>query len=152
MTATPNEETITIVDNSGREKIERVVYRVEDVFGEKVCVTEEGLQYVNDSLRRKGQIKFSARLEQIPYVLSQPDIVIRDPGWPEDTVIFYKRYYDRDQHRYRVMAVIIKIQDSLKFLYNVHPQQSGKVKGYREIPKPKVLYLNPLRRLRDFGL
>ena len=152
MTEPPIEETITIVDNAGREKVERVTYTVEDVFGEKVYVTEEGLQYARDSLHRKRQVKFVAQLERIPQVLSQPDIVIRDPGFPKDTVIYYKRYYDRHHRRYRVIAVIIKIQASLKFLYNVHPQQSGKVKGYLETPKPEVLYLSPHRKRRDYGL
>ena len=29
-------------------------------------------------------------------------------------------------------------QKTLKFLYNAHPQHSGKVKGYRDTPKPLV--------------
>jgi ASC-1-like (ASCH) protein len=147
-----SEEIITIFDDSGRKKAERVVYSVKDVFGDKVHVTEEGLQYARDSLRRKGQIRFAAQLEQIPRVLSHPDIVIRDPSFPKDTVIYYKRYYERRKRQYQVIAIIIKEQSPIKFLYNIHPQQSGKVKGYREMPKPEVLYLNPQSRLRDFGL
>lgn len=152
MAEPPAENTITIVDNSGREKVERVVYTVEDVFKETVYVTTEGLQYARDSLNRKRQIGFLSQLDRIPQVLSHPDIVIRDPAMSEDTVIYYKRYYERRRRRHRLTAVIVKVLGTTKFLYNVHPQQSGKVKGYRETPKPQVLYLNPQRRRRDFGL
>ncbi len=50
------------------------------------------------------------------------------------------------------MAAIVKVAGLVKFLYNAHPQQSGKVKGYRETPRPEVLYRNAQRKLRDFGL
>jgi hypothetical protein len=145
-------DTIEIVDNSGRRKVERVAYTVENVFGQKIHVTEEGLQYARDSLQRKRQTYFLTRLEQIPQVLSQPDIVIRDTTSPEDTVIFYRQSYDRRKRKYEVIAIIVKVQGLVQFLYNVHPQESGKVKGCREIPKPEILYLKPGRKPRDFGL
>ena len=49
----PTEEYITIIDNKGREKIQRVEYVVHDVGGEEVCVTTDGLAYAEDSLTRK---------------------------------------------------------------------------------------------------
>lgn len=143
---------ITIVDNSGRKKTEKVLYAVEDVFGDKVYVTEDGLQYIRDSLYRKHQTSFLPQLETIPRALSRPDLVIRDPSSSDDTLIYYKRYYLRAKRQYRLMAIIIKTQGPLKFLYNMHPQQSGKIKGYHETPKPVVLYRNPQRKPSDFGL
>jgi hypothetical protein len=84
--------------------------------------------------------------------LSYPDIVIRDPHSPRDTIIYYKRSYDRHKRQYRVTAVVVKVQESVKFLYNLHPQQSGKVKGSQETPKPEILYLNQQYKPSDFGL
>lgn len=34
---TESEGIITIIDDSGREKAEKVAYSVKDVFGDKVC-------------------------------------------------------------------------------------------------------------------
>ena len=48
----PSEEDITIVDNKGRERVQRVEYVVLDVRGEKVYVTADGLAYTEDSLGR----------------------------------------------------------------------------------------------------
>lgn len=146
------EESIVIIDESGQVKTEKVVYTVSDVFDEKVYVTKEGLQYTRDSLYRKRQGYFISQLKKISQALSHPDIVIRDPHSPKDTLIYYKRYYSHYKGRYLLMAVIIKVNGVLKFLYNAHPQQSGKVKGYRELPKPEILYLNPKRKRRHFGL
>jgi hypothetical protein len=39
-----------------------------------------------------------------------------------------------------------------KFFYNMHPQTSGRVKGYRERVPPQVWYIAPGKRRRDFGL
>lgn len=147
-----NSKVITITDNAGRVKVEQVLYTVTDIFGEEVIITVEGLQYAEDSLRRKRQARLIAQFSQIPQMLSGPDIVIRDSSSPKDTVIYYKRFYDDQRKRYHLMAVIVKIQGMLKFLYNIHLQQSGKVKGYRERPKPKILYISPQRKPRNYGL
>lgn len=48
------EEYITIVDNKGRERIQRVEYVVSDVRDETVYVTVDGLIYARDSLARKA--------------------------------------------------------------------------------------------------
>jgi len=50
----PAEEYVTIVDNKGRERIQRVEYAVTDVRGETVYVTADGLAYARDSLTRKA--------------------------------------------------------------------------------------------------
>ena len=49
---------ITIVDNAGREKRQRVEYTVTVVRGETVYVTDGGLQYIRDSLWAKGRQRF----------------------------------------------------------------------------------------------
>jgi hypothetical protein len=51
----PSEEYITIIDNKGRERVQRVEYVVLDVRGEKVYVTADGSAYAEDSLAAKGQ-------------------------------------------------------------------------------------------------
>ena len=50
----PSEEYITIVDNKGRERAQRVEYVVLDVRGEKVYITADGLAYTEDSLMWPG--------------------------------------------------------------------------------------------------
>jgi len=49
------EEYVTVVDNKGRERIQRVEYVVTDMRGKTVYVTADGLAYARDSLVRKGQ-------------------------------------------------------------------------------------------------
>jgi len=44
---------ITIVDNNGREKHQRIEYVSSDVRGETVYVTDGGLRYIHDSLSAK---------------------------------------------------------------------------------------------------
>ena len=148
----PSEEYVTIVDNKGREKVQHVEYVVQDVRGEKVYVTADGLAYAQDSLEAKGFYYLIKEFDRIPAILSHPDIVIHDHTSPEDTLVYYKRIYIASMDIYQLVAVVIKIRQSIKFLYNLHPQQSGKVKGYRERLPPLVWYIAPGKRPRNFGL
>jgi len=58
----------------------------------------------------------------------------------------------RDGVRLLRERVVVKIRQGVKFFYNMHPQTSGRVKGYRERVPPQVWYIAPGRRRRDFGL
>lgn len=148
----PAEEYITVVDNKGRERIQRVEYIVTDVRGETVYVTVDGLAYARDSLIRKGQDHILEVFDRIPSVLAHPEIVIRDHQSPDDTLIYYKRLYVPMIARRQLVCVVVKIRRGTRYLYNCFAQQSGKVKGYREIPPPEVWYIAPGERLRDYGL
>jgi len=127
-----------------------VLYTLDDIFADIVYVTADGIAYIQDSLQRKRQTMFIAYLSHLPRLLKQPDIVIQDATSPDDTLIYYKALHLHQQSY--LLATIIKVQHQLKFLYNFHPQQSGKVKGYRDLPKPTIIYLNPRHKARDFGL
>jgi hypothetical protein len=50
------------------------------------------------------------------------------------------------------MRVVVKIRQNLRFFYNFFPQQSGKVKGYREIPPPTIWYIALDQSPRHYGL
>jgi hypothetical protein len=146
-------EFITIVDNAGREKHQRVEYVVSDVHDETVYVTSEGLNYIRDSLWIKVHQRFLLdELERIPDAISKPDVVIWDPMASDDTLIYYKRLYIEAERRHWLVAVVVKLRQGLKFLYNFHLQESGKVKGYQLDVPPQIWYLNPQYRKRVFGL
>lgn len=144
---------VTVVDNAGRERRQRVEYIVSDVRDETVYVTDGGLRYIRDSLWIKKRQRFLlSELAGIPDVISKPDIVIRDPMADDDTLIYYKRLYVASEKRYWLVAAVIKVRQGLKFLYNFHLQESGKVKGCHLDVPPQIWYLNPQRRKRTFGL
>lgn len=148
----PSEEYITVVDNKGRERVQRVEYVVLDVRGEKVYVTADELAYTEDSLQAKDLQYFIGELDKIPIILSHPDIVIHDHTSPEDTLIYYRRIRLASLGIHQLVAVVIKIRQGIKFFYNMHPQKSGRVKGYRERIPPQVWYIAPGKRRREFGL
>jgi hypothetical protein len=70
----------------------------------------------------------------------------------DDTLIYYKRIYIKPERRHWLVAVVVKLQPGIKFLYNFHLQESGKVKGYHYDVPPKIWYLNPQQRKKTFGL
>ena len=148
----PSEEYITLIDNKGRERVQHVEYIVNDMHGEKVYVTADGLAYARDSLAAKDFDYLFEALDKIPPVLLHPDIVIHDHTSPEDTLIYYKRIRIASLSIHQLMAVVVKIRQGIKFFYNMHPQQSGKIKGYRERVPPQVWYIAPGKRPRNFGL
>jgi hypothetical protein len=148
----PAEEYVTVVDNKGRERIQRVEYIVTDVRGEMVYITVDGLAYARDSLARKAHYYLIDQCDRISDILAQPDIVVYDHTSPDDTLIYYKRVYIRSMYVSQLVAAVVKFRRGIKFLYNLHPQQSGKVKGYRESVPPKVWYIAPGRKRRDSGL
>jgi hypothetical protein len=148
----PSEEYITIIDNKGRERVQRVEYVILDVRGEKVYVTTDGLAYAEDSLEAKDFYYLIEEFAKIPTILSHPDIVIHDHTSPEDTLIYYKRIRIASLNIHQLIAVVVKVRQGIKFFYNMHPQQSEKVKGYRERISPQVWYIAPGKRRRDFGL
>ncbi len=146
-----HERFITVVDNAGRERHQRVEYLVTDVRDEEVYVTSDGLQYVRDSLQAKSRQRFLLdELNRIPNVISNPDIVIWDPMASDDTLIYYKRIYSEDRHW--LVAAVVKLRQGIKFLYNFHLQDGGKVKGYHYDVPPQIWYLNPQQRKKAFGL
>ena len=151
----PSEEDITIVDNKGRERVQRVEYVVLDVRGEKVYVTADGLAYAEDSLEAKDQSYLIEKLSKLSGILAHPDIVIWDPAEaPSDTLIYYKQVYIAVLRRRKLVAVIVKVRRGIKFFYNLHVQESGKVKGLPVVPPSEieVWYIAPRIRRRQFGL
>lgn len=153
MSESASDEYIIVIDNAGRRKRQKVEYIVLDVRREKVYVTAEGLKYTRDSLRAKGRQRFLLdELERIPNILAHPDIVVWDYEYPDDTLIYYKRLYIKSKGAHYLIAAIVKIRQGKRFLYNVHVQESGKVKGYHRDMLPEVWYINPRRRPHHFGL
>ena len=151
----PSEEYITIIDNKGRARVQRVEYVVLDVRGEKVYVTVDGLAYAEDSLEAKDQSYLIKKLSKLSGILAHPDIVIWDPAEaPGDTLIYYKQLYIAALRRRKLMAVIVKVRRGIKFFYNLHIQESGKVKGLPIVPPSEieVWYIAPRIRRRQFGL
>jgi len=144
---------ITIVDNSGRAKRQRIEYSIADVQGETIYVTDGGLRYIQDSLWAKKHQRFLLdELDRLPDVISQADIVIWDSMANDDTLLYYKQLYIESQEQQWLVVAVVKIYQSIKFLYNFHLQESGKVKGYHLDVLPEIWYLNPQLRKRIFGL
>ena len=54
--------------------------------------------------------------------------------------------------RHQLVCIVVKVRQGIRYLYNFFVQQSGKVKGCREIPPPEVWYVAPNKKLRDYGL
>lgn len=148
----PAEEYLIVIDNKGRERVQHVEYIVLDIRNEQVYITADGLVYATDSLTAKDFHDFIEELERIPTILSEPEIVIRDHTSPDDTLIYYKHLRIASLSINQLMAVVIKWRQGVKFFYNMHPQESGKVKGYREAVAPEVWYLMPGKNLQQFGL
>jgi hypothetical protein len=151
----PAEEYVTIIDNKGRERVQRVEYIVRDVRGEEVYVTADGLAYAEDSLEIKEQNYLGEYLGKLSNILAHPDLVIWDPAEaPGDTLIYYKRLYIAVLRRHKLAAAIVKARHGIKFFYNLHVQESGKVKGLPIVPPSeiKVWYIAPHVKRRQFGL
>lgn len=151
-TPEPDEEYITILDNLGRERIQHVEYIVTDIRNESIYVTSDGIVYTQDSLTRKGQEHIFEILDRIPAILAQPAIVIQDHVSPDDTLLYYGQVYISTLAQSQLMCVVVKIRQGIRFFYNFFPQQSGKVKGYREIPPPMIWYIAPGKNPRNYGL
>lgn len=152
---TPAEQYITIIDNRGREKIQAVEYIVQDVRGEEIYVTSDGLAYARDSLEFKQQYQVLAELEKLPNVLENPDLVIWDPvDSPKETLIYYKQLYITRLQEHKVVAAIVKVRRGLKFFYNFFLQESGKVKGLPVVlpTEIEVWHVAPQVDISRFGL
>src|SRR3990167_8765294 len=121
-------EFITIIDDRGREKQQRVESVVTDVRGEQVLITTDGLYYISDSLHRKGQSHLLEFITRIPSALLHPEIVVWDHTTQNDTLLYYKHFYVARDKRRRLFVAIVKNRKGIKFLYNFHLQTSGKVK------------------------
>lgn len=148
----PSEEYIIITDNKGRTQVQRVEYIVLDVKGDKIYVTVEGLNYTEDSLDAKDFHYLIEQFDKIPAILSRPDIVIHDYGSPQDTLIYYKQLRIAELGIHQLIAVVVKQREGMKFFYNMHPQQSGSVKGYHKKIFPQVWYIAPNKKYSHFGL
>lgn len=151
----PSEEYIIITDNKGRTRIESVEYVVLDVKGEDVYVTVEGLNYTEDSLYFKEQEFLIAVLDELTNILEHPDLVIWDPlEPPNDTLIYYKQLYIAPLRKRKLVAAIVKSRNEIKFFYNLHLQDSGKVKGLTVVLPPdiEIWYIAPQVKRHHFGL
>ncbi len=129
-----------------------IIYSVRDVFQEQVYFTREAEKYIRDSRSRKPWQRYVLDyLDRIPSILRTPSIVILDPDdFEEKTLVYYKEIRVSQQGRDVLFALVVK-RNTCKIVYNLHPQESGKVKGYRRQPPPKVLYLRPgLKKTRYF--
>jgi len=148
----PHEAYVTIIDNHGRERVQRVEYIVTDVRNKTIYITVDGLAYARDSLQRKGQTHLLEMFDRIPGILTTPELVIQDHLSPDDTLLYYKHLSLPNLNRQQLMCIVIKVRQGLRFLYNFFPQQSGKVKGCREVPPPTIWYIAPKRNPRTYGL
>lgn len=148
----PHEEYITLIDNQGRERVQHVVYIVTDVRNNSIYVTTDGLLYAQDSLRRKGQDHILTMIDAIPTILSEPTIVIQDHLSPDDTLLYYRQRYIPALAQHQLLCVVVKIRQDIRFFYNFFPQQSGKVKGCREVPQPTIWYIARGQNPRNYGL
>jgi hypothetical protein len=147
-----DEEYVTIIDNHGRERVQRVEYVVADVRGETIYITADGLEYAQDSLQRKGQTHILEIFDRIPGILTHPEIVIQDHLSPDDTLLYYKHVQIPSLSRQQLMCIVIKARQGMRFFYNFFPQQSGKVKGWREAPPPDIWYIASNQNPRMYGL
>ncbi|MFN8444332.1 MAG: hypothetical protein U0175_26350 [Caldilineaceae bacterium] len=146
---------VTIVDNKGRSKTQRVEYTVEDVLGEKIYVTFDGLAYAQDSLTLKRQQFLIDELHRLSSILRKPDLVIWDPvDAPGETLIYYKRTHISALQTYKVLSVIIKVRQDIRFFYNFFLQESGKVKGLPIVSPSEIeiCYTAPGVKRSQFGL
>ena len=133
------EQYITILDNKGREKVQFVEYVIEDVRGERVYVTTDGLAYTQDSLTFKDQTYLIVELDQLPEIIADPDLVIWDPvDQHSETLIYYKRLFVTQLQEYKLIAAIIKFRREIKFFYNMFVQENGTVKGVSVVPTSEI--------------
>jgi hypothetical protein len=96
-----------------------------------------------------------AELKRLPEVLVHPEIVIWDPvDQPGETLIYYKNLYFSQLQELKLVAVIVKVREGVKFFYNFHVQESGKVKGVAVVPATEidVWYIAPRVKRGHFGL
>ena len=134
-----SEQYITIIDNKGREKVQFVEYVIEDVRGERVYVTTDGLTYTQDSLTFKDQTYLIVELDQLSEIITEPDLVIWDPvEQRNETLIYYKRLFVTQLQEYKLIAAIVKFRRGIKFFYNMFVQENGKVKGISVVPASEI--------------
>ena len=146
---------ILIIDDAGQHKWETVAYTCTDVRGETVYITQEGLQYSRDALRRKHQYPLLERLDELCKDLAHPDIVIWDPSLQaQDTLLYYRRVHFQAIDCHQLVCLVVKVRAGLEYFYNVFIQQSGKVKGYNAWPPAAfhIWYINPRKRPKHFGI
>jgi len=120
--------------------LQTILYSVEDVFGNQVFYTEEAEKYITNTRGSRITQKYIlGYLDKIPPILRDPSIVIIDPeDATERTLVYYKEIYVREKKKQILFALIVKHKKE-RFVYNLHPQESGKVKFRRD--RPKVIYL-----------
>jgi len=113
------------------------------------------LNYTEDSLYFKEQDYLIAVLDQLTNILEHPDLVIWDPlERPNDTLIYYKQLYIASLRKRKLVAAIVKARNEIKFFYNLHLQDSGKVKGLTVVlPQDiEIWYIAPQVKRHQFGL
>ena len=148
-------QQILVIDDAGVHKWETVVYTCADVRSEVVYITQEGLQYCRDALRRKHQFFLLELLDHLCSALTYPDIVIWDPSISvRDTLLYYRHVYIQSIHRRQLICLVVKVRAGSKYLYNVFVQQSGKLKGYNTLPSAAfpIWYIHPRKRPKQFGI
>jgi hypothetical protein len=122
--------------------LQTIIYSVEDVLGNKVYFTDEAERYIKDSRSRKrGQQYVINYLQKIPGVLKDPGIIITDPDDSSDkTILYYKEIYIEEKKKQLLFTLVVKILKE-RIVYNLYPQESGKVKISEGRPLPKIIYL-----------
>lgn len=151
----PEPRRILVIDDAGQQKWETVSYTCVDVKSETVTITQEGLQYSRDALRRKRQHLLLDQLDDLCKTLAHPDLVIWDPSLPvQDTLLYYRYIHFRAIARRQLICVVVKVRVDNKYLYNVFIQQSEKVKGYDTLPATafRIWYIHPRRRPKQVGI
>ncbi len=142
-------EKIHVADDIPRQTI---LYSTTDVFDRQVHFSVEAQRYIQDSRRRKPWQRYVLNyLDRIPLILGDPTIVIVDPDdFTERTQLYYREFYVTELERSILFALVVRSNEE-KVVYNLHPQESGKIKASKRKPPPRMLYLKPgIRKKRYF--
>lgn len=129
-----------------------ILYSATDVFEQQVYFSIEAQRYIRDSRRKKPWQRYVLNyLDRIPLILRDPAIVIVDSDdFTERTTLYYREMYVSELERSVLFALVVRSNEK-KVVYNLHPQESGKVKASKRKPPPRILYLKPgIRRKRYF--
>ncbi len=129
-----------------------ILYSVTDIFNQPVQFSVEARRYIQDSRRKKPWQRYVLNyLDRISLILRDPTIVILDPDdFTERTQLYYRDIQVIELERSVLFALVVR-SNKEKVVYNLHPQESGKIKAAKRKPPPRVLYLKPgIRKKRYF--
>jgi len=130
-------ETIYISNDIQNQTIK---YSVRDVLGCEVYYSEEAEKYIKHTRNSRATQKYILNyLQKIPTILRDPSVVIVDSeDFTERTLVYYKEVFIKEFQKHKLFALVVKIGEH-RIVYNLHPQESGKVKLRRE--KAEVIYI-----------